>query len=108
MAPMKPAARKPGRTLEKCGVCRELKVLGNCGFGRGNPYIISALHCRACCTPPDRAHWRSLAAIEGKSASSESSVRRILRRYASVSAGLLGLVTDLACGQAIHNPRRAT
>ena len=87
--------------LEKCGVCEQPAILGKCDFGKGNPYFVSTDHCRTCCMRPDRDRWRPLSEIEGMSAS-HTQMRRILKTYAAAYAGLLGRITNLACGKAIR------
>lgn len=86
---------------DRCGVCGELRVVGTCDFGKGNPFFISAPHCRTCCSRPDRSNWRSLAEIEGPSHASESRVRRILRTYASAYAKFLGGIKRSGCSKVV-------
>jgi hypothetical protein len=75
--------------------------VGNCDFGKGNPFFINTPHCRECCTVPDRTHWRPLAEIEGRAGATGSRVRRILRSYASGYSRLLGRIRRSGHGQTV-------
>ena len=90
--------------LEKCGVCQEPAILGQCEFGKGNPYFVSTEHCRTCCTRPDRDRWRPLSEIEGPAAS-QARMRRILKSYASAYASLIGKISSFTCGKTIRTTR---
>jgi hypothetical protein len=87
---------------ERCGVCEEVKPLGNCDFGKGNPKLLATAHCRTCCTMPVRDRWRPIEAAEGKGARMEGPVRWILRKYTAAYARFVGRMTLLGCARAIR------